>query len=122
MVLSSRDAHSTLAAEHRREAGRRVEPQHALAMTEEAWTVLLVLLLVLLVLLALHCRAARREPPLAVNEDAVPIACCRPRRRVGLAQQRREAQPPHGAALALWLRRQLEAALSRPQADALLRE
>ena len=33
-----------------------------------------------------------------------------------------ETQPPHGAALALWLRRQLEAALLRPQADALLNE
>ena len=50
------------------------------------------------------------------------FACRRPRRRVGLAQQRRIAQPPHGAALALWLRRQLEAALLRPQADALLRK
>ena len=52
----------------------------------------------------------------------MPTACCRPRRRVGLAQQRSEAQPPHGAALALWLRRQLEAALLRPQADALQRK
>jgi len=49
-------------------------------------------------------------------------ACRRPRRRVGLAQQRRIAQPPHGAALALWLRWQLEAALLRPQADALYRK
>ena len=38
------------------------------------------------------------------------LACRRPRRRVGLAQQGSEAQPPHGAALVLWLRRQLEAA------------
>ena len=38
----------------------------------------------------------------------------RPRRRVGLVQQRSEAQPPHGAALARGLRRQLEAALLRP--------
>ena len=37
-------------------------------------------------------------------------------------QQRRVAQPPHKAALALRQRRQLEAALLRPQADALQRK
>ena len=50
------------------------------------------------------------------------MACCHPRRRVGLAKQRSEAEPPHDATLALWQRRKLEAALSRPQADALFRE
>ena len=43
-------------------------------------------------------------------------------RRVGLAQQGIDAQPPHGAALALWLRRRLVADLLQAQADALLCE
>merc|ERR1711965_664736 len=50
------------------------------------------------------------------------FACRSPRRRGGLAQQRSEAQLPHGAALALWRRRKLVAALLRPQADALHRK
>ena len=34
---SNRHAHGALAAQRRREAGRRVEPCHALAMAKEAW-------------------------------------------------------------------------------------
>ena len=104
----SRHAHGALVAQRRRKAGRRVELCHDLAVAKEACGV--------------HLRAARREPPLAVNEEAVRLACRRPHRRVGLAQQRSEAQPPHGAALALWQRWQLEAALLRPQADAVHRK
>jgi len=106
-----------------RETGRRLKLQHALAVAEKAWNLLLlVLLFVLLVLLALRCRAARREPPLAVDKNAVPCARRQPRRRVSLAQQGIEAQPPHGAALALWLRRRLVAGLLQAQADALQRQ
>ena len=109
VASSCHHAHGALAAQRRREDGRRVEPRHALAVAKEAWDVL-------------RRTAARREPPLADDEEAVPMSCGRPRRRVGLAQKRRVAQPPHGAALALWQRRQLEAALLRPQADALQRK
>jgi hypothetical protein len=90
-------------------AGQRFEPRHARAVAEHGWV-------------PERRIAARREPPLAVDEEAVLKACRSPHRRVGLAQQRSEAQPPHGAALALWLRRQLEAALLRPQADGLQRK
>ena len=107
VVCSSRHAHGAL-TQRGRETGRRDEPRHALAVAEQPGSV--------------SRTAARREPPLAVDEEAEPSGCRRPRRWVGLAQERSEAQPPHGAALALWLRRQLEAALSRPQADALFRE
>ena len=37
---SSRHAHGALTAQRRREAGRRVEPRHALAVAKEAWDVM----------------------------------------------------------------------------------
>ena len=46
-------------------------PDGAVAMPEQPWEDCLT--------------AARREPPLAVDEDAVMFACRRLRRRVGLA-------------------------------------
>ena len=95
-----------------RAAGGKLQIEHALAVAEQtpndSWR-----------------SATRQEPPLAVNEDAVPHARRHPRWRVGApssAEQRRKAQPPQGAALALRLRRQLEAALLRPQADAFQRK
>ena len=95
-----------------RAAGGKLQIEHALAVAEQtpndSWR-----------------SATRQEPPLAVNEDAVPHARRHPRWRVGApssAEQRRKAQPPQGAALALRLRRQLEAALLHPQADAFQRK
>ena len=42
--ISSRDTHSALAAQRRREAGRRVELRHALAVAEEPFKFLFVVL------------------------------------------------------------------------------
>ena len=60
MGISSRHAHGALATQRRREAGRRVELRHTLAVTEEPWPGE-----------EGRGRAARREPPLAIDEDAV---------------------------------------------------
>ena len=37
VVLSNRHAHGALAAQRRREAGRRVEPHYALAVAQQPW-------------------------------------------------------------------------------------
>ena len=98
----------------------RLKLQHALAVAEKARKLhLFVLVLFFSSPSSSSAAVPHDEPPLAVDEDAVLTACRRPRQR-GRAQQRSEAQPPHGTALALWLRRQLVAGLSQAQADALL--